>query len=369
MMIIAITYVLILWLIFFQLRLLPYSWPWRIVSIVVGAVILTTFVALLNSLTPSGRVAVVGRVVEMTPNVAGQVTAIPVKPNLLVKAGAVLFEIERKPYENKLRQLRASLAESRQKVERMRTDVALSLAEVNVVNVQLEPTKQRRDDLEKLARTNTTSQFQLQDANKQVELLSAQFDAATARAENARLALGSTIDGEPTSVAEISAQVDQAEWDLDQTTVLAPSDGYVTAMALTVGSRVVPLRAAMSFIIADDIAIVGLFSQNGFARIKPGARVELSFVNRPGRVYETKIVDVLRGVGEGQIAVSGALARVSQFGMTADYPALIAFPPDLDPDFLRLGMVGTATVIAPDAGPIGLLAIILQWVQAYVMYL
>jgi hypothetical protein len=32
-------------------------------------------------------------------------------------------------------------------------------------------------------------------------------------------------------------------------------------------------------------------------------------------------------------------------------------------------MVGTATVISPDAGPIGLLAIILQWVQAYVMYL
>ena len=51
MVIIAIAYVLILWLIFFRLRLLPFNWPWRIVSLVLGVGILAVFVALLNSLT------------------------------------------------------------------------------------------------------------------------------------------------------------------------------------------------------------------------------------------------------------------------------------------------------------------------------
>jgi hypothetical protein len=44
-------------------------------------------------------------------------------------------------------------------------------------------------------------------------------------------------------------------------------------------------------------------------------------------------------------------------------------PADLDPDFLRLGMAGSATIVPKDAGAIGLLATILQWVQAYAMYL
>jgi hypothetical protein len=36
--------------------------------------------------------------------------------------------------------------------------------------------------------------------------------------------------------------------------------------------------------------------------------------------------------GEGQIAVSGSLARVNQIGMTGDDPARITPPPGLDPD-------------------------------------
>jgi len=369
MVIIVLAYILILWLIFFRLRLLPFNWPWRIVSLVIGLCIVAVFLALLNSLTPSGRVVVLGRVVEVTPDVAGRVTSIPVQPNTLVKAGDVLFEIERTSYANKVRQLQAALAEARQKVERMKADVALSDADIAAVNAQLEPAKQRRDDLDKLVRASATSQFQLQDADKQVALLEAQLDAAKARGESAQLALGSTIDGENTSVAQIVAQLDQAQWELDQTTVHAPSDGYVTGMALAVGSRAVPLRAAMSFIVAGDPAIFGFFPQNGFARIKPGARVKLSLVNQPGRVYETTIAEVVSGVGEGQIAVSGNLARVNQIGMTDDYPARIALPSGLDPSFVRLGMVGSATVISKEAGPIGTLAIILQWVQAYAMYL
>jgi multidrug resistance efflux pump len=369
MVIIALAYLLILWLIFFRLRLLPFNWPWRIVALVTGVIIIAVFLALFNVLTPSGRVVVLGRVVEVTPDVAGQVTAIPVQPNTLVKAGTVLFEIEQMPYANKVKQLQAALAEARQKVERMKADVTLSDAEIAAVNAQLGPAKQRRDDLAQLARSSTASQFQLQDADKQVALLSAQLDAATARGESVRLALGSTIAGENTSVAQIQAQLDQALWELDQTIVRAPSDGYVTSMALAVGSRAVLLRAAMSFIVADDPSIVGFFPQNGFERIKPGARVKLSFVNRPGQVYETTISELVSGIGEGQITVSGNLGRVNQIGMTGDYPARIAPPSGLDPTFLRLGMVGFATVISQDAGAVGLLATLLQWVQAYAMYL
>ena len=369
MLIIVALYALIMWLVFFRFKILPWNWPWRVASGLLGCAIVAVFIALLNTLTPSGRIAVVGRVVEVTPNVAGTVISIPIEPNLPIKAGSILFRIDPTPYEAKAKQLRAAVAEARQKVEQLKAQVELAVADVAGLASQLAYAQRRRDDTEKLARNNATSEFKLQDAIAQVDLLTAQLQAAKAREINSRLALGSEINGENTTVAQLGAQLDNAQWELEQTTVRAASDGMVTAMALTVGARAVPLRSALSFILADQITIVGVFDQNGFKNIKRGAAVKLVFANRPGQVYYSTITEVLWGIGQGQVAVSGTLARAELVGTSTTYPVTIAIPPNLDPEMLRLGMVGTATIISDKAGPIGSLATILLWVKAYAAYL
>lgn len=65
--------------VFSRFKLVRWSWLSGTISILVGAFILATFLALFNNLTPSGRVTVAGRVIEVTPNVTGQVIAIPGK--------------------------------------------------------------------------------------------------------------------------------------------------------------------------------------------------------------------------------------------------------------------------------------------------
>jgi multidrug resistance efflux pump len=369
MLIIALLYICVAWLVFFRFKLLPWNWPWRIVTVLLGCAILAVFIALLNTLTPSGRIAVIGRVVEVTPNVAGTVISIPVESNVLVKAGTILFQIDPAPYDAKVKQLRAAVAEARQKVEQLRAQVDLAAADVKGLSSQLDYAEKRRDDVEKLTRTGATNQFALQDAVAKTDLLTAQLQAASAREINARLALGSEIGGENTTVAQLNAQLESAQWELDQTTVRAAGDGYVSTLTLAVGARAVPLRGALSFILANEITLIGVFDQNGFRNIKRGAPVKLVFANRPGEVYYSEIADVMRGTGQGQVAVSGTLARAETVGTSTTYPAEINVPKDIDLDMLRLGMVGTATVISNKAGPIGLLATILLWVKAYVAYL
>jgi multidrug resistance efflux pump len=369
MLIIALLYICVAWLVFFRFKLLPWNWPWRIVSFLLGAAILAVFVALLNTLTPSGRIAVIGRVVEVTPNVAGQVTDIDVQPNTLVKAGAILFQIDRVPYEYKVKQLQAALAEARQKVEQLKSNVDLAAADASAVAAQLAYAAKRRDALAQLVQTNSTAKLNAEEALSQVGMYTAQLLAARARETNAKLALGSEIDGENTTVAQLVAQLDNAKWELDQTTIRAPADGYVSTMALAVGARAVPLRSALSFILANDITLIGVFSQNGSRSVKPGATVKLAFANEPGHIYRSTIGGMVQGIGQGQIAVSGVLARAESVGTSTDYPALIKVPPEMDRNMLRLGMVGTATVISDHAGPIGILASILLWVKAYALYL
>ena len=135
---------------------------------------------------------------------------------------------------------------------------------------------------------------------------------------------------------ETEAQLEHAKWELQQTTVRAPSNGVINVMALATGDRALQARSAMSFIVTDEITIAGMFSPNGFETIKPGASVKLVFDNLPGRIYHAKITDIPTGVGQGQIAVSGMLAK--SIGGAKAYPATISIPEDIDHSQLRLGM-------------------------------
>jgi multidrug resistance efflux pump len=92
------------------------------VATLAGVFILATFLALFYYLTPAGKITVIGMVVEVTPNVSGQIVAIPVKPNVPVKSGDVLFQIDPAPFHYKVKQLQASLAAARQQVEVLKSN-------------------------------------------------------------------------------------------------------------------------------------------------------------------------------------------------------------------------------------------------------
>jgi multidrug resistance efflux pump len=203
----------------------------------------------------------------------------------------------------------------------------------------------------------------------QYETALAQLNVAKASQQSAKLAMDSEIGGANTTVAQLQAQLDDADWQLSQTTERAPADGYVTIVALSVGDRALQARSAMSFIVEREIALVGIFSQNGFETIKEGAAVDIVFDNAPGRIYHAKIIAIPKGIGQGQIAVSGTLARTITFGGATVFPGEISIPQEMSHDSLRLGMSCSATAFSEKPGVIGLLASILVWVSSYTAYL
>ncbi|UPK25781.1 HlyD family secretion protein [Bradyrhizobium sp. 195] len=369
MVIVLCLYLVALWIVFSKFKLVRWGWLSGTIALLIGGFILATFLALFNYLTPSGRVTVTGRVVEVTPNVTGQIVAIPVKPNVPVKKDDVLFQIDPAPFQYKVSQLQASLAAAKQQTEILKSNYEQASANVAGLTAQAAYNKKRLADIETLASDDANTQFQAQDKQVQYETVSAQLTAAQAAQQSAKLALNSEIGGVNTTVAQIQAQLENANWELSQTTVRAPEDGYVTVVALTVGDRALQARSAMSFIVEKEIALVGVFSQNGFQVIKEGAVVDIVFDNVPGRIYHAKIIGIPRGIGQGQIAVSGTLARTNTFGGATMFPAEISIPDGMDRDGLRLGMSGSATAFADNAGVIGLLASILVWVSSYTAYL
>jgi multidrug resistance efflux pump len=309
MAIIALLYIVFVWLIFFRLKWLRWGWGTGVVTVIVGVLLCTVFVGLLSYHVPTGHVTVISRVVEVTPNVAGQITEISVAPNQLVKAGTVLFKIDPAPYKAQLRTIDAQL-----KFQQLRLSQMQQLLE------------------------NSSGRA---------------FDAEQRQAE----------------VDQLRGQRDKAQYDLDRTTIRAPADGYVSNLALDRGERATPSKSVLSFILADGTQLVGIFSQNGFQTIKPGARVQFALSNNPGHIYSSKISGIVIGVGEGQIAASGTLAQVTLLPMTSQYPALIERPRDIETSALRPGMSGTVTVYAPNSAPLVIIGWILLYGSVLALYL
>lgn len=369
MVIILCLYAVALWLVFSKFKLVRWGWLSGTLSLLVGGFILAAFLALFNYLTPSGRVTVTGRVVEVTSNVTGQIVAIPVKTNVPVKVNDVLFQIDPAPFQYKVSQLQASLAAAKQQTEILKSNYEQATANVTGLTGQAAYNKKRFDDIQTLASDQANSEFQAQDKQIQYETVLAQLNAAKAAQQSARLAMESEIGGVNTTVAQLQAQLENASWELSQTTVRAPSNGYVTLVTLSVGDRALQARSAMSFIVENEITLVGMFAQNGFQTIKDGAPVDIVFDNAPGRIYHARITAIPKGIGQGQVAVSGTLARTNALGGAAVFPAEISIPDGMSRDSLRLGMSGSATAFAGNAGVIGLLASILVWVSSYTAYL
>lgn len=369
MLIILCLYVVALWLVFSKWKLVRWGWLSGTVSVLVGAFILGTFLGLFNYLTPSGKVTVAGRVMEVTPNVAGQIVAIPIKANVPVKAGDVLFQIDPAPFQYKVAQLRASLAAALQQTDILKSNYAQSTANVAGLTAQLKYNTKRLSDIQTLYASGANTEFKEQDTQVQLETVTAQLGAAKATQQTAKLAMDSEIGGVNTTVAQIQAQLDNATWELSQTTVRAPADGYAPVLALTIGDRALPASSVMPFIVDSEVTIIGMFAQNGFQTIRVGTPVDIVFDNDPGHIYHARVTNIPKGVGQGQVANSGTIARTNAIGGATVFPAAISIPDEMSRESLRLGMSGNATAFSEKAGVIGLLASILVWISAYAAYL
>ncbi|MBW1688943.1 MAG: biotin/lipoyl-binding protein, partial [Deltaproteobacteria bacterium] len=202
MLIITFLYAGLVYLVFFKYKLLPWNKPFQLIALVVGVVILLGFLAGLENLTPASiQATTASQIVDIAPQVGGQVTRIHVEHDEEVEKGAILFEIDPTLYAAQVKQLAAGLA-----LARLRLGQFGELTEVDAA-----------------------SKFQLEQTEAEVEQLEAQLTAARFNLENA--------------------------------TVRAPARGRIARQQLRAGVQVSPARSVMTFVGTEEIVIVALVKQ------------------------------------------------------------------------------------------------------------
>jgi RND family efflux transporter MFP subunit len=200
---------------------------------------------------PAGAVTTMAYSVSITPNVAGEVTEVPVESDKPVRQDDVLFKIDPTLFQATLDGLIAKLM----------------LAETRLKQSQ------------ELAKQKAGSIYELQSYQAEV-------------------------DG-------LKAQIASAEWNLAETVVRAPSDGVVTYVGLRPGARVanLPLFSAMAFVDTSDPLLGAQIPQNFSPHIEPDQEAEVTFKARPGKIYSARVMYVLPAIAQGQLEVTGRAAQ------------------------------------------------------------
>jgi RND family efflux transporter MFP subunit len=230
-----------------KLKVVPFNLFWKISPVLFVLLLAIGLFIPMNWGAPQGPVLVVRNSVAIVPDVAGEVLDVPVVANSPLKAGDLLFKIDPVPYQSQVDAL-----EAQYKLE------ALRLSQMT----QLEERAAGR-----------------------------RFD----------------VEQRQASVDQLKAQLAGAKWNLDKTVVRAPTDGYVTNLALRKGARVanLPLTPVMAFIDTADTLVGIEIAQNNARYIAPGQPVEVIFKFMPGTVYSGKVEAVLQAIGSGQVQTSG----------------------------------------------------------------
>lgn len=243
------------------------------------------------------------------PNVKGRVIDVPAQPNTPLKQGDVLFRIDPTPYQYVVDQKKALLAEAETNVKQLKAAYDQALANVEKVQVQVTLAEDEYGRQKYLFDKKVIAQAQLDVATRNLDAAKQALAGAEAAAEGARLAYASEISGVNTTVARLQAELGEAQYNLDQTTVVAPGPGYVTQMALRPGMYLVPapLRPAMVFVHSDDQSLAAGFQQNSLQRVRPGDEAEVAFDGIPGRVFKAKVRSVLDAIAVGQLQATGTL--------------------------------------------------------------
>ncbi|MFU0922112.1 efflux RND transporter periplasmic adaptor subunit [Kluyvera sichuanensis] len=197
--------------------------------------------------------------VDITPQVSGSILTLNVKDNQFVHAGNVLFQIDPTPW----------------KIAEMNADAKLAKAQSDLSRASHEV--ERRRGLSQ----NFISAEDLDTANMTLKAAQANFDAAKAEREHAR-------------------------WQLAQTNVKAPVDGWVTNLSTRVGNYAAVGHPVFALIDSHSFYVVGYFEETKLRHIREGDRADVVLYSDDKKL-QGHVSSIGRAIHDQSLATDGKL--------------------------------------------------------------
>ena len=372
-LLIILTYVAFAWSIF-KIFKIPVN-KWTVPTAALGGVFLIGALILLmnynHPYTYLAQKAVIS--IPITPQVTGIVSEVTDKQNTVIKKGEVLFKLDPTRYQTRVDRLQADLTTEIHSTESLKSQLDAAVA--NTTRVSAERDRLLKDYQRYLqgskARVNPFSESDIDNARQNYLAQDALVKGSIAEQAQIKSQLESMVNGEQSQIVSLRAQLAEAKYNLEQTVIRAPSDGYVTQVLIRPGTyaAALPLRPVMVFIPKQKRQIVAQFRQNSLLRLKAGDEAEVVFNALPGQVYTGKLTSVLPVVPGGSYQAQGALQSLTLTPGSDGVLAVIELDPNAEVDALPDGIFAQVAVYSDHFTHVSVMRKVLLRMTSWMHYL
>lgn len=372
-LLIILTYVAFAWAIF-KIFKIPVN-KWTIPTAALGGVFLIGALILLmnynHPYTYLAQKAVIS--IPLTPQVTGVVSEVTQKQNILIQKGEILFKLDPVRFQARVDKLDADLITAIHSTEVLKGQ--LDEAVSNTTRVTAERDRLYKDYQRYLkgsqARVNPFSESDIDNARQNYLAQDALVKGSVAEQAQIKSQLDSTLNGEQSQIVSLRAQLAEAKYNLLQTVVRAPSNGYVTQVLIRPGTyaAALPLRPVMVFIPEQKRQIIAQFRQNSLLRLEAGDEAEVVFTALPGQVFGGKLTQVLPVVPGGTYQAQGTLQSLTITPGSDGVLAVIELTPNAEVDALPDGIYAQVAVYSDHFTHVSVMRKVLLRMTSWMHYL
>jgi membrane fusion protein (multidrug efflux system) len=295
---------------------------------------------------------VVGHLHQIGPQIDGQVKEVLVADNQLVKTGEALVRLEPLKYEIAVEKAQADAAEADAKklgavaaLAETQARVIQAKAQISEIDAQLELTRLNHERDKRLfgdGKNGVVTQSEIDKSHSALAVTRASAEAAQANlaaAQATQLAASAQIEAADAATAAAKAELRDAQRQLADTVITAPSDGRIGNKSVETGDQV--KAGQMLLALAEPNPwIIANFKETQLARMHPGQPVELTIDTLPGKTLHGTI-DSLAPASGAQFALLPADNATGNFNKIVQrVPVKIVLDDDSRVQFgdrLRLG--------------------------------
>jgi membrane fusion protein (multidrug efflux system) len=364
--------------------------PWFIVPAAVALAVLLFFGlgyffdVLTHESTDDAFIA--AHVVSIAPRISGQVAAVHVLDNEMVRSNELLVEIDPSSYSITVAQKEASAGAQSANYKAYLAGYELMRIKVTTAEATARQTKADADAAGATASRAQADFQRMEELRKQNTISQQEFDAAQAANQSAQADLNaarqkvaadvSKVDEAKATLAATEAAITMAlaQWqeaqtniasaqlDLSYTKIFAPCDGRVTRKAVEPGNYVQVGQQLMS-IVPADIWVVANFKESQLKKMKPG-QPALVKIDALGKSLRAHVDSIQAGSGAAFSLLPPENATGNYVKVVQRVPVKILFDEPLPADHV----IGPGLSVTPDVRvssfslpewAIGLLALIL----------
>jgi HlyD family secretion protein len=224
-----------------------------------------------------------GEYVYVAAPLGGSLTNLAVARGDSVKAGQLLFALERGSEADAARQAEKNLAQAQSQLDDLMkgqrpTEIASVEAQLERAKADLKLADAELARREQLGGADVVSKEELDQARAQRDADQAQVNQFAADLETARLGgREDAISAARAAVASQTAALDKAKWSFDQKQQFAPADAFVHDTLYRQGEWVAAGNPVVVLLPPENLKVRFFVPETALAQIKTGQGVEISF--------------------------------------------------------------------------------------------